>query len=537
MRKDFFTALSLANLCLLDVWAYLLPDDSSRYFANFPPVPDNYIAAILNVLLLSAVFWTLMTLARRFCKGHRLIPAKAAFLLVLTVPLNSLRIHLTSLSLEALSARLGMAGAAALALLLAIFAVIVLLRWHRPVICIASVAVLALFPFVLVTFSKSAWIMINYNSADRGAVKPFPPPCESKKTHGPIMLWIIFDELDQRLTFPERPDTVKLPEFDRLRGQSIYACNAYPPAGATLLSVPALITGKLISKARPVSADELEITFAGTREAVKWSNQPNVFSKARKAGHNTAVVGWYHPYGRVIGGSLNAYSCYPLRMSVDEMKMPVPERMISQLALLPGSIPMVHRIPIMRDRKLKQERQDYIMIYRNVLEDAKNAVTGPDPGLVLVHWPVPHPPGIYNRFKKEFVSDCESSYLDNLELADRSLGELRSAMESAGLWENAIVLVTSDHWWRINLWKPLPAWTREDELASANGMDQRIPFLLKLAGQKEPINYDPAFNTIVTHDLFLALLSGELSDPDSVIRWLNRHSKAYPAQPLKSNSG
>lgn len=526
MRKDLFTALSLANLCLLDVWAHLLPDDSYRYFIKFPPAPDNYTAAILNVFLLSAGFWTLMTLARRFFKGPALISAKVAFLLVLTIPLNSVRVHLTSLSLQDLSARFGAAGLAALALFLAIFAVFVLLRWHRPVISIASVAVLALFPFVLVTFTKSAWILANYNSTDRCAIKP--PPYESKNTPGPIMLWIIFDELDQRLTFPERPGTVKLPEFDRLRGQSIYACNAYPPAGTTLLSVPALITGRLISQARPVSAGELEITFAGAREAVKWSGQPNVFSKAREAGHNTAVVGWYHPYGRVIGGSLNACSCYMLGMSVDILKMPVPKRMISQLALLPNSIPMVRRIPVMRSRYLKQERMDYIMIYRNILDDAKKAVTGPDPGLVLVHWPVPHPPGIYNRFEKELVPDRDSSYLDNLELADHSLGELRRTMESAGRWKNATVLVTSDHWWRINLWKPSHTWTREDDLAAANGMDQRVPFLLKLAGQKESVTYAPSFNTVLTHDLILTLLSGELSDPESVIRWLNRRSRNLP---------
>ena len=54
-------------------------------------------------------------------------------------------------------------------------------------------------------------------------------------------------------------------------------------------------------------------------------------------------------------------------------------------------------------------------------------------------------------------------------------------------------------------------------------MDPRIPFVLKLAGPHEPITYDPAFNTVLTHDLLLALLRGEVSGPQSVVAWLDAH--------------
>jgi len=103
--------------------------------------------------------------------------------------------------------------------------------------------------------------------------------------------------------------------------------------------------------------------------------------------------------------------------------------------------------------------------------------------------------------------DGDSSYLDNLVLTDHTLGELRRAMETAGTWENTTVLITSDHWWRIR-----------------GKADHRVPFMLKLAGQKKPVVHEPAFNTVLTHDLLLALMEGELSDPDSVTGWLNRRS-------------
>lgn len=59
------------------------------------------------------------------------------------------------------------------------------------------------------------------------------------------IVWLVFDEADQRLAFGERAATLKLPEFDRLRSQSLFATIAYPPANQTLSSMPALINGKL----------------------------------------------------------------------------------------------------------------------------------------------------------------------------------------------------------------------------------------------------------------------------------------------------
>jgi hypothetical protein len=54
-------------------------------------------------------------------------------------------------------------------------------------------------------------------------------------------------------------------------------------------------------------------------------------------------------------------------------------------------------------------------------------------------------------------------------------------------------------------------------------MDHRVPFIVKLAGRREPVTYSESFNTVVTHDLILALLRGEVSGSDSVVTWLNNH--------------
>ena len=54
-------------------------------------------------------------------------------------------------------------------------------------------------------------------------------------------------------------------------------------------------------------------------------------------------------------------------------------------------------------------------------------------------------------------------------------------------------------------------------------MDHRIPFLLKLPRQHEQLTYKAGFNTVLTHDLVLALMRGEVSDPRGVAAWLDRN--------------
>jgi hypothetical protein len=53
--------------------------------------------------------------------------------------------------------------------------------------------------------------------------------------------------------------------------------------------------------------------------------------------------------------------------------------------------------------------------------------------------------------------------------------------------------------------------------------DPRIPFLLKLASQKEGRLYSQPFNAILTGDFMLAVLKGEVADVDGAIRWLDHN--------------
>jgi hypothetical protein len=287
--------------------------------------------------------------------------------------------------------------------------------------------------------------------------------------------------------------------------------------------MPALITGRLLSNAELVNRSKLMLTFADSDRPVNCDGQPNLFSKARQAGFNTSLVGWYIPYCNLFAENLTSCSW------IDNEASSLSECISSQVEDLISNIPLASAFVIVSriETNKRNERTTHSNDYRDVLTAAKRAIADPGPGLILVHWPVPHPPGIYSRHENQIETNVESSYLDNLQLVDSTLGELRRMMEDAGTWDHTILLVTSDHWLR-SFWKTIgPDHDRNNEIVPSDN-DQRVPFLLKLADQRQAITYDSVFNNVLAHDLVLALLRGEISAPEGVVSWLDHHRSIGP---------
>jgi arylsulfatase A-like enzyme len=165
-----------------------------------------------------------------------------------------------------------------------------------------------------------------------------------------------------------------------------------------------------------------------------------------------------------------------------------------------------------------QKRFEHREQHRIQLQRARQAATDPSLHLVLVHFNVPHRPAIYDRKSGDYTlfSLRRDWYLDNLVLADLTLGEVRRAMETAGVWKSTTVLVTADHALR---------WYVDFNTET----DAHIPFLLKLAGDSPGLNYQTPFNTVATSELILAVLRGEVTDATSAARWLDQHAPRPPS--------
>lgn len=502
MLRDLARALSLANLCFIAAWVELIDP-----LYNIPGF-NQYLSIIINVPLLALLYWTAITLARRFRKPLAFRIAQLVFPLVLIVPLNGVMRILFPSRLLAIDLALA-------ALAIAIISLSDVRPWDYAITRGAATVTLVLFPFFFITMGQMVWSLTKFTDRVPAA------SVSSRKTSATRVLWLLFDEMDYQIAFSKRPATLQLPQLDRFRSQAIFASGAYPPAENTLISMPALVTGRPVSKATLVNPSKLMIAFSDSEDRVSWGSQPNLFSKAREAGLDTAVIGWYLPYCRMIGENLTSCSWQ------DSEGLSLRETSLIQIEGLINTIPfgstLGTQIGVVNIKtRLRLGRQKNLKAFLGVLDGAKKTAVDPSLNLILVHWPVPHPPGIYDRRTDDFELDGESSFIDNVQLVDRTLGELRRTMEDAGTWDETIVLVTSDHSWRHELWRVTPFWTAEDQEMLPGEADHRVPFMLKLMGQRRAVTYDAEFNTILTHDLLLGLLKGELTDPENVVNWLER---------------
>ena len=537
--KDVILAISLSNLCFITAWRALLFPSSFFYYyhqKNLPPTTE-YLALLLDVVLLAAIFFLGIVLTRRSQNEWVKKCSSVLFIIILSVPLYGILMELDHPSVRKLMLPIVSDDKAkrilsSIGLTVVLFALALMLLRIQRASKIAVATILILAPLVPLTFSQAVLTAIKYRHAGSDQIPAAVVPQSGSR---PRVLWLIFDELDFRTAFDKRPESVALPELDRLAADSLVSVNAYPPAGETFLTLPSLITGRLVSYAERRGPDELLVRFGEDSASVSWRSQPNVFSRAREAGFNTALMGWYHPYCRILGSHLTKCSwegkSQLWEADTDDAHAgfsPPPaaghirQRMYRHAVLAARAIPLWNFIFKQRpDEKAVVGRK--LSVFESIYRQALDAASDPEMGLVMVHWPIPHPPSIYDRASNRISVSSEHSYLDNLALVDRTLGEIRRSMEEKGIWDSTVVLVTSDHWWRTNYWKEQAVWTEEDQANAEATLDRRIPFILKMSGARDGISYEPPFNTVLTHDLLLAVLRGEVSDAKDAAAWLDRN--------------
>lgn len=487
-------ALSVANCCFVRAWFDLL-FDANRYFNKLPVLRVELLALAVNLSGFALLVWLGMAVRRRFPRGLPRLVLDLSFLSLLIFPADFIRVQYLNWTDSELVGFLKQP-----AVMLCLLALAALLIWkHRPAALAVAVVTGITFPLALFIAAKIILLCLNVIPVKECISSPPPTPLLPVRQGQPRVVWIIFDETDYRLTFDQRPAGLELPEFDRFRKESLCADKAYPPGDNTLLSMPALISGRRLSAVAQDGCD-LSLTRSDTGASAEWSALPSVFSQARELGLNTALVGWYHPYSRLLGGSLNYCSWYAFPAFEPARATTFGGAIRQQIASLAGPFHV---------------RQLFIDICKDSLKEAVSLVADPTYGLILLHLPPPHGPGVYLPDKNEFTRrglPQPASYLNNLVLADHELGALRRAIATSGQQADTWVILSADHSWR-------------NSKVYDGRRDYRVPFLVKGPGDGAPLTYSRQFNTVLTSDLILAILRGEITNESKTATWLDAHGK------------
>jgi hypothetical protein len=487
--RDALAALSLANLSLLGIWNSLLNySQPEAFFFLQAPSRAQYAAAWANVFLIGLVFFVLLRIARRMHKRYG-APVSAPILLLVSLPAGNAAVRLMAQNVPAL----GRSGSIGILVLLVCATALIA---RQKLFAVGATVLATLSPMIGVEAVLTIYRCRIDHTAEyaNGALAGRAP-----RYSRPRIVWIIFDELDYRLSFPQRPSNLALPEFDRLRAESVFAENATSPANFTLASVPSMLTGANLTSISP--ADPSHATANG----IPLNSWPTIFSTVHHMGGNAAVAGWYLPYCRLFSGDLAACSWYELDGTLNETSGTFAE-----------SIPLQQRslfeygyISIFRQSLRARHR---VKVLQAIVEEAQRYAADPSLDFIFLHLPTPHPPHFYDPVSRTFTkrNAGAESYPDSLALADIFLGDIRTAMVRAGLWDKTTILVSSDH-------------PNRSSQGFDGKTDPRVPFLLKLAGQNSTVAYTPPLKTVVTKALLEAILAHCVNTPAEAANWLQTH--------------
>jgi hypothetical protein len=346
------------------------------------------------------------------------------------------------------------------------------------------------------------------------------------------IVWIVFDELSYQQTFEHRFPGLPLPAFDALAATSTTFTQAQPFDIYTEVVLPGLFAGIPFDDMKATSTISLSVHNPLTSKWQTFDQRNTVFQDALNAGYSTAVVGWDNPYCRIIPAVLD--SCYwtlrdpvnftlPSSSIVGNMIAPLKKFTWLVLNAAPASVRIYAmnrlHIPVLKFLITQSHIDDYIDLDAHT----QTLLQNPSYSFVLLHLPVPHPWGIYDRQTGKFTT-AGSSYLNNLALADKCLAGIRHTLEQTGQWNSSTVVVMGDHSWRTHvLWhlpKPGYGWAQEDELASHGGQyDPRPAYLVKLPNQTTAARIDAPFHTVHTRKLFDALMTHQIQTPTDLATW------------------
>lgn len=363
------------------------------------------------------------------------------------------------------------------------------------------------------------WLVFAQPRAEAGsAVTP------TAKAGSGRIVWVLFDELSYDQTFDHRYLGIRMPYFDQLAKSSVVFSDLQPAAYYTELAVPSLFLGNEVDGLKSNMEGVPDLRLAGVKGWRKFDPAATVFGDAQRQGWSTGITGWYNPYCRTMARVLN--SCYAAPADLDPGAMSA-ENSVLQNAILPVESKLGKFVPIHKPMALaRAHRRDY----RDVMGHAEELLRDENIRFVFIHLPIPHPPGIYDA--KTGRLRAGGDYLDNLALADRTMGEILAILNQTASARQTRLVVCSDHSWRVPMWRKWAGWTAREEAASKGDFDPRPVLMIRFPGESRGMTVDEPFKEIHLHEILLQMIEGRMSTRAGFAHWLDDSHVPWDGGPL-----
>ncbi len=355
----------------------------------------------------------------------------------------------------------------------------------------------------------------------------FEPHSSSVLARGPVsaqprersdqrVIWIVFDELSYDLAFDHRPAGLLLPQFEKVHSKSMSLGNLEPVGYFTDRVIPSLLLGQPVDQIRSDLDGNLSYTDQAQHRWVSYDADKTLFGLANANGWNPGVSGWFNPYCRVFASVLS--SCFwrseiGSSLALELMGASSDKSSLENALILPRYFLLSHGPQQKTDDKALTYNR-LLQDYHSIMTEASTLIQSDRVHFVFVHLPLPHPPGLYDRKTHRYSKD--GNYLDNLVLADEALGDLMQQIDSTPLADRTTVIVSSDHSWRVPIWRTGPDWTKEEEQISQGRFEPRPVFLVHFPGESSGGEVRIPLSELVEHEIIAKILKGEMKTADDL---------------------
>jgi hypothetical protein len=299
-----------------------------------------------------------------------------------------------------------------------------------------------------------------------------PDPAPANRT--PVFLFV-FDEWSYQRSY----DGDELRPFFRnlrqLASHSLEFTNARSQARSTDPSVPRLIFQRegLLQPGNGVTVWEQGDS------AVPSAKLPSIFASARARGYQTSLIGFYFPYRTVLGDQVDKIFNAAYAPKGEHLRERIGWALARNLEFLADPFSQF----LWYQWNSQTISRNWVRVNQAWRVAVRDLVRRSDANtFAMIHWPLPHGPYVLNEdgtfhgaFQRGRMEGTPADYQRHLAFLDQVQGEIVAELDSAGLLDRALLIITSDHSWKAE---------PDSSLRAVPGAQTWVPLIVKLPHQK-----------------------------------------------------
>lgn len=361
------------------------------------------------------------------------------------------------------------------------------LRWGVPAVALAAVCAALLFAErrVYRTAVIVALLLSPLGVILLGQLLAVPPvdvrsqvnasaasrPAPARKS--PIVL-VIFDDWSWFRSSRDGEFLESLPNLRALTATSFHFTDARSPGPHTIESIP-----ELIAESEPPKFAEFPEHgwWVGDGPTAPEAPEPRLFTEAARAGYTGRLIGFYLPYRELVGETVPEV--------LTDTYVPQGETMSGKIGFA-----VVRSLQAMGDPALRwvgrwfDEREfnrHWFVMNSRIRARVMESLGTLEPGtFMLAHFGLPHAPFVFSAegafqpdSAKERMEGSLPKYAEHIRFVDLLVGEMVSQLRKRGMFDETMLIITSDHNWVSEPDRGL----REQRTA--------VPLVIKWPGQRE----------------------------------------------------